>query len=257
MPGPSYDISNTQNLELLKEPDTKPISQEQLVAEVKGIYAGLVMVESKCIEIDDGFSLADRQAKLTNDHWQAQGALHPALLNERHDFFLPSQYLSASVNPNKLASKYAARVRRFNQLQRRFHCGHRNATIWGNFLQLSSHMTALLRKAGGFFENAKEDLLIVFSEVDVLFDVLYLWFQTTYFQQLVYLLLFLVFFSDFPNGIRYLCTTMPWTIWPALAVLWGVCWMFDPPTGAAESHGFDATPATGLELPMPTWEQIG
>ncbi|KAF5973452.1 Telomerase-binding EST1A [Fusarium coicis] len=38
--------------ELKKQPDTRPISQEQLVAEVKGIYAGLVMVESKCIEVD-------------------------------------------------------------------------------------------------------------------------------------------------------------------------------------------------------------
>ena len=31
------------------EPETRPISQQQLVAEVKGIYAGLVMVEAKCI----------------------------------------------------------------------------------------------------------------------------------------------------------------------------------------------------------------
>lgn len=30
----------------------------------------------------------------------------------------------------------------------------------------------------------------------------------------------------FFNGVRYKCTTMPWTIWPALVVLWGVCWMF-------------------------------
>ncbi|KAH6995624.1 hypothetical protein BKA56DRAFT_138277 [Ilyonectria sp. MPI-CAGE-AT-0026] len=38
--------------------------------------------------------------------------------------------------------------------------------------------------------------------------------------------------SKFPGGRRYLCTTMPWTIWPALVVLWGVCWMFYPsPTG--------------------------
>ncbi|KAK3897571.1 hypothetical protein C8A05DRAFT_38878, partial [Staphylotrichum tortipilum] len=36
--------------EVLKQPDTRAISQEQLVAEVKGIYAGLVMVQSKCIE---------------------------------------------------------------------------------------------------------------------------------------------------------------------------------------------------------------
>lgn len=31
-------------------PQTRPISQEQSVAEVKGIYTGLVMVESKCIK---------------------------------------------------------------------------------------------------------------------------------------------------------------------------------------------------------------
>lgn len=33
-------------------------------------------------------------------------------------------------------------------------------------------------------------------------------------------------FSEFPNHLRPPCTTMPWTIWPALVVLWGVCWMF-------------------------------
>ena len=33
-------------------------------------------------------------------------------------------------------------------------------------------------------------------------------------------------FSEFPNRLRPRCTTMPWTIWPALVVLWGVCWMF-------------------------------
>ncbi|KAF5577184.1 hypothetical protein FPANT_10576 [Fusarium pseudoanthophilum] len=31
---------------------------------------------------------------------------------------------------------------------------------------------------------------------------------------------------EFPNSIRHTCTTMPWTILPALLVLWGVCWMF-------------------------------
>jgi hypothetical protein len=30
---------------IIRQPETRPISQEQLVAEVKGIYAGLVMVE--------------------------------------------------------------------------------------------------------------------------------------------------------------------------------------------------------------------
>lgn len=38
---------------VVKQPETRPISQEQLVAEVKRIYDGLVMVESKCIEVDN------------------------------------------------------------------------------------------------------------------------------------------------------------------------------------------------------------
>lgn len=33
--------------------DYLSISEEQLVAEVKGIYARLVMVEAKCIELND------------------------------------------------------------------------------------------------------------------------------------------------------------------------------------------------------------
>ncbi|KAH7025232.1 uncharacterized protein B0I36DRAFT_417372 [Microdochium trichocladiopsis] len=39
---------------MIKQLETRPISQDQLVAEVKGIYAGLLMVESKCIEVDNG-----------------------------------------------------------------------------------------------------------------------------------------------------------------------------------------------------------
>lgn len=30
------------------------VSQEELIAEVKGIYAGLALVDSTCIEIDNG-----------------------------------------------------------------------------------------------------------------------------------------------------------------------------------------------------------
>ena len=36
--------------DVVLEPETRPISQMQLVAEVKGIYTGLVMLESKCTE---------------------------------------------------------------------------------------------------------------------------------------------------------------------------------------------------------------
>jgi hypothetical protein len=36
--------------------------------------------------------------------------------------------------------------------------------------------------------------------------------------------------AGFMDRRRPKCTTMPWEIWPSLVVLWGVCWMFYPPT---------------------------
>ncbi|KAK4239733.1 hypothetical protein C8A03DRAFT_42664 [Achaetomium macrosporum] len=98
--------------EIIKQPETRPISQEQLVAEVKGIYAGLVMVENKCIEVDnDRSSQNDPGNKLNNDQWQALIALHRTLLHEHHDFFLASQHPSASPALRRLAAKYAMPAR--------------------------------------------------------------------------------------------------------------------------------------------------
>jgi hypothetical protein len=100
--------------QMIQQPDTRPISQEQLVAEVKGIYAGLVMVESKCIEVDNAQS-ADKGShspqQLTDVQWQALIALHRTLLHEHHDFFLASQHPSASPALRRLASKYAMPAR--------------------------------------------------------------------------------------------------------------------------------------------------
>ncbi|KAI0188381.1 hypothetical protein EV127DRAFT_133169 [Xylaria flabelliformis] len=95
---------------LIKQPETRPISQEQLVAEVKGIYAGLVMVESKCIEVDNAQS-SQNDTKLNNEQWQALIALHRMLLHEHHDFFLAAQHPSASQALRRLASKYAMPAR--------------------------------------------------------------------------------------------------------------------------------------------------
>ena len=65
------------------QPDSSPISQDQLAAEVKGIYAGLVMVEAKCINIDAA-QAADPQSQLGPEQWQALIALHRTLLYEHH-----------------------------------------------------------------------------------------------------------------------------------------------------------------------------
>ncbi|TVY25709.1 EST/SMG-like protein [Lachnellula hyalina] len=113
----SQATSRDDSFDIMLQPETRPISQEQLVAEVKGIYAGLVMVEAKCIDVDNkqaALAAADTGAtppKLNNEQWQALIALHRTLLHEHHDFFLASQHPSASPALRRLASKYAMPAR--------------------------------------------------------------------------------------------------------------------------------------------------
>ncbi|TAQ85589.1 hypothetical protein B7494_g6095 [Chlorociboria aeruginascens] len=95
---------------IILQPQTRPESQEQLVAKVKGTYAGLVMIEAKCIKVDDKPN-SGTQPKLNNEQWQVLLALHRTLLPEYHDFFLASQHPSASLALRGLASKYAMPTR--------------------------------------------------------------------------------------------------------------------------------------------------
>ncbi|KAL6150438.1 hypothetical protein ACJQWK_00285 [Exserohilum turcicum] len=99
--------------DLLMQPDSRPISQEQLASEVKSIYAGLTMVETKCIHVDRAqvAAIQDPNTKLPPDHWQALIALHRTLLHEHHDFFLASQHPSASPALRRLAIKYSMPAR--------------------------------------------------------------------------------------------------------------------------------------------------
>ena len=98
------------------QPDSQPISLEQLALEVKSIYSGLTMVEAKCIHVDKAQAAAIRSAErgdseLPDDHWKALIALHRTLLHEHHDFFLASQHPSASDNLRRLAAKYSMPAR--------------------------------------------------------------------------------------------------------------------------------------------------
>jgi hypothetical protein len=101
---------------LVLQPNSRPITQEQLAAEVKSIYAGLTMVENKCIHVDKAqanvaLDETGRHTKLANDHWQALIALHRTLLHEHHDFLLASQHPSASPALRRLAAKYSMPAR--------------------------------------------------------------------------------------------------------------------------------------------------
>lgn len=139
---------------MIKQPETRPISQEQLIAEVKGIYAGLVMVETKCIEVDSAQNAqGDSAAKLNNEQWQALIALHRTLLHEHHDFLLASQHPSANPALRRLASKYAMPARMWR------HGIH-------SFLELLRHrLPASLEHMKTFINSAYSMMALLFETV--------------------------------------------------------------------------------------------
>ncbi|KAI4735109.1 hypothetical protein E4T50_14374 [Aureobasidium sp. EXF-12298] len=85
------------------------MSQDEFTAEIKGIYAALVMVEAKCIKLDAAHMSAS--ANLSFDQWQALFAVHRTLLYEHHDFLSASQHPSTSSSLRKLATKYSMPAR--------------------------------------------------------------------------------------------------------------------------------------------------
>ena len=100
--------------DMVLQPESQPISQEQLATEVKSIFAGLTMVESKCIHVDRAQALAFRNGWVTmikDEQWQALIALHVTLLHEHHDFFVASQHPSASHALRRLAIKWSMPAR--------------------------------------------------------------------------------------------------------------------------------------------------
>ncbi|KAJ5182848.1 DNA/RNA-binding domain E.t1.c1-type [Penicillium capsulatum] len=147
---------------MFKQPETNPITEEQLVNEVRGIYAGLVMVEKKCIEFDK--QQAETGEDLSPSKWQALISLHRTLLYEHHDFFLASQHPSASPVLKRLADKYAmpARMWRYGihsfleLLRQRL---PESLDYMLNFINLAySMMTLLLESVSSFRETWVECL---------------------------------------------------------------------------------------------------
>jgi len=96
---------------ILLAPETRFITHEQLVIEVKRIYTGLAIVEARCIDIDGRESTAAQENNSANtaakyDQWQSLVALHKQLLHEHHDFLLASQHPSSSLALKRLVARY-------------------------------------------------------------------------------------------------------------------------------------------------------
>ncbi|KAF5702239.1 hypothetical protein FGLOB1_9714 [Fusarium globosum] len=92
----------------MRLPEARSIPREWLIAEARGIYAGLVRVEAKCIEVDHAqLSNTHASSRLNDEQWQILIELHRTLLHEHHDFFLVIQHPSATPDMSKVASQYS------------------------------------------------------------------------------------------------------------------------------------------------------
>ena len=146
--GRSQPTSDSESeTKVIRQLETRPISSEQLVAEVKGIYAGLVLLESRCIEYDN----SQQSAELSEEQYHALIQLHRSLLHEHHDFFLASQHPSASEALRRLASKYTMPAR-----------------MWRHGIQ--SFLELLRHKLPGSLEHMLTFIYIAYSMMSLLYE---------------------------------------------------------------------------------------
>ncbi|KAL8707206.1 MAG: hypothetical protein Q9220_007725 [cf. Caloplaca sp. 1 TL-2023] len=126
----------------------RPVSHAQLVVEMKGIYAGLVLIEEKCIEVNKKQMAAiqeygpTRRAPLHDDQWQVLIALHKTLLHEHHDFFLATHHPAASPALPQLPTKYSMAKRAWDHGIRAF-----LQVLWHRLPASSEHMRAFIYMA--------------------------------------------------------------------------------------------------------------
>ena len=150
------------HFEMLLQPETRPISHNQLLIEVKGIYAGSVMVEAKCIDIDENQTATargkDSSTQLKNKQYQSLIALHKQLLLEHHEFFLASQHPPASLALSRFAAKYSMPTRMWRRGIHTFlevlrHRLPESVESMLTFIYVEYSMMALLYEAVPAFEN--------------------------------------------------------------------------------------------------------
>ncbi|KAJ8062034.1 hypothetical protein OCU04_009814 [Sclerotinia nivalis] len=148
--------SQTPQYSIILQPVIRPISQEQLAIEAKGIYAGLAMIEAKCIEVDNKQATLVQddppiQSKLNNKQWQALISLHRTLLDEQYDFLLVCQHPSASPTLRQLPSKCAMPAR-----------------MWRHSIQ--SLLELLRHRLPASFDHMLAFIYLVYSRMTLLYE---------------------------------------------------------------------------------------
>ncbi|KAG4273649.1 hypothetical protein FPRO04_09516 [Fusarium proliferatum] len=233
-PAPGSDSKMVQYSE------TWPISQEQLVAEVKAIYAGLVMIETKCTEVDKA---ASANSNYSSEDWQII-ALHRQLMYEALDSVNIATVKALQAHDlGALLSEVSLRSQRFCRLNSRLlpllqaRNGTPSSVRFVEFMTLIGALSNILIKYSSLLDFTDTILAGLFDLIMSIIRRLNLRFRSAY-EELKCRNASTQIIFEFPNNMRHVCTTMPWTILPALLVLWGVCWMFIIGPGDLEPEKF-------------------
>ncbi|RBA14197.1 hypothetical protein FPRO05_02989 [Fusarium proliferatum] len=231
--------------------ETWPISQEQLVAEVKAIYAGLVMIETKCTDVDKA---ASANSNYSSEDWQII-ALHRQLMYEALDSMnLATVKALQAHDLGALLSEVSLRSQRFCRLNSRLlpllqaRNGAPSSVRFVEFMTLIGALSNILIKYSSLLDFTDTILAGLFDLIMSIIRRLNLRFRSAY-EELKCRNASTQIIFEFPNNMRHVCTTMPWTILPALLVLWGVCWMFIIGPGDLEPEKFK--PPTPTFSPAP------
>ncbi|CAH0019842.1 unnamed protein product [Clonostachys rhizophaga] len=215
-----------------------PMSQYELMTAAKDILSALVQLERECILITQtSGKFAGPDNGVTKPRLRAIGSERDRLLVKIHDQLVDNPHPAARSAAKKLAAKYdMTRIRRQAKRYDR-----------NNALEITE------------LEVRKEPLHEPCPELDEILKMIFeVWERlNNYFDKAPdepsYPTILDELCLEFPHAVRHLCTTMPWTIWPALVVLWGVCWMFKPSvTEPMLSILQCATPLPNLELDFDT-----
>ncbi|KAI7205444.1 hypothetical protein KC316_g238 [Hortaea werneckii] len=150
-PGEYEGVENTKHA-------VGPISQDQLAAEVKGIYAELVKVEARCITNDAHLASQITNAKLAREEWQALVAIHRTLLYEYYDFFVGTQHPSATDQLKALPARHCMFARMWEHAIHSFlevllHRREDSQEYLLAFVYLAYQMMALLLETVPSFED--------------------------------------------------------------------------------------------------------
>ncbi|CAJ0546543.1 Ff.00g011700.m01.CDS01 [Fusarium sp. VM40] len=260
------------NYKIPQQPETGPMGQDKLMEELELIYAGLAKVESNltteahiispCVEPlvkDSGFSRWSEQSRIETSTLKddlSQAGIGEGLHTQRstQDFSGHSQ--SHNLEFRSFARKISLHCRTWRRisdrllplLRREQHLA--SSQQWVEVMKLSSSLMHLLNENESTVANADTALVGALARVEAILNRLMLRFRCRY-DKLEQKVGLVEAIFEFPNNFRHLCTTMPWTIAPALLILWGVCWMFfgspPPPLQKPTAAGPATSPSPVLD----------